>query len=289
MLVIVFTNAINLAGSLLVVNGRLPVGGVPGIATVRLVSETLGLALIMVLFAREKWGQRASDLLRLRDGTLKQIVSLGCMSGMEGISYMSAQLVTTRFITALPTAVLSAKVYTQSVNNYTYMAGYAVGMAAQIMCGHMIGAGRTDDAMRLIRKSWMYTLTLNLVFSFAFYIFSARIIGLFTDSREIQDIARTLFLIDIITCTGRSMNHSCNFGLRSAGYVFWPMIIASASIWLIQVGAGYLFTVVAGLGVVGLWIGQALDEWVRGSIFTHIWLSRRWTKTAVVRDAAEAE
>ena len=267
MAVIVFNNAVNLLGSWLVVHERLPLRGVAGIATVRLISETLGLTAILALFAREKWGQRAADLLRLREGKLGQIVSLGFMSGLEGISYMSAQLVTTRFITSLPTAVLSAKV------------------AAQILCGHLIGAGRNDEAMRLIRRSWSYTLALNLAFSFAFYAFSARIVGLFTDSAEIQGIARTLFMIDIVTCTGRSMNHSYNFGLRSAGYVFWPMIIASASIWLLQVGAGYLFTVTAGLGVVGLWIGQALDEWVRGVTFTRIWLSRRWTRTSVVKPA----
>ena len=74
------------------------------------------------------------------------------------------------------------------------------------------------------------------------------------------------------------MNHCFNYGLRSAGYVFWPMILASSSMWLFNVGGGYLFSVVLSLGAVGLWIGQAIDEWVRGVLSATFWLKRLWQK-----------
>ena len=58
--------------------------------------------------------------------------------------------------------------------------------------------------------------------------------------------------------------------------------ISIVSIWLVQVGCGFLLTVPAGLGVVGLWIGQALDEWTRGIAVTWLWLRKTWTKGLTV-------
>lgn len=283
MLVIVFNNAVNLAGSSMVVSGMLPVVGVSGIAWVRLVSELLGLCVMVLLFARQKWELQAADLFQIRGMYIRQIVSLGFMSGMEGVSFTLAQLVTTRFITALPTAVLSAKVYTQTINNYTYMAGLAIGQATQILAGHKIGAGKSEEAFHFVKKSWIFILICNLAFSGGFFLCASGLVGLFTDSAEIKAIAGILFFVDIFTCAGRSLNHSFNYGLRSAGYVFWPMVIANTSIWLIGVGMGYALTVQWGLGITGLWIAQCADEWLRGLCAMALWMKKKWTEAAVVR------
>lgn len=122
-----------------------------------------------------------------------------------------------------------------------------------------------------------------MVFSLLFFIFSNNIVGLFTESEEIIVFARTLFMIDIITCIGRLMNHSYNFGLRAANYVFWPMVIGCTSICLIQIGLGYALTLSANLGVVGLWISQTADEWVRGCCSAFFWIKKKWKKTAIVK------
>ena len=201
--VILLINVSNLIGSWLVVSGRFFLQGVAGIATVRLIAEAIGLITLIFLFRRENWGVKLLGLTRPHPDWLKQIVRLGSMSGMEGISYLTAQLITIRFITGFPTASLSAKIYTQSINGYTYMVGHSIGLAAQILCGQLIGAGCIMDADRLMKKSWAYVLGFNLGFALLFYTFSNQLVGLFTQSTEIRAIAHTLFLIDISTCAGR--------------------------------------------------------------------------------------
>ncbi len=281
--VILLINLLNLAGSWLVIGGRFFLRGVAGIATVRLIAEAVGLGTLILLFRRENWGFKLRGLIRPNPDWLKQIVRLGFMSGLEGISYLTAQLITIRFITGYPTASLSAKIYTQSINGYTYMVGHSIGLAAQILCGQLIGAGRVMDADRLMKRSWAYVFCFDVGFALLFYAFSNQLVGLFTQSTEIRAIARTLFLIDIVTCAGRSMNHSFNLGLYSARYALWPMIIANVSIWAVQVGMGSVLTISAGLGVVGLWIAQALDEWTRGIAVSWLWLRKKWIAKAAER------
>jgi len=279
MIIVILTNIINLAGSWLVVTGKAPVEGVRGIAYVRMIAETVGLIVILIMFARQKWDQETKDLTDIDWKTVYEIFKTGVMCSMEGICYMLAQMVTTKFVTQFSTEVLSAKIYTQTINNYPYIAGICIGQAAQIISGHYIGARKLEEAHTFIRKAFFAVLTFNLVGGITCRLFCDQLMGIFTQSEEIKAIARPLFTIDIITCIARSMNHSYVFGLRGAGYVFWPMVIAAAGIWILDVGLGYLCITALGMGVVGLWVGQAADEWFRGLLGMWAWEKKKWYKT----------
>jgi putative MATE family efflux protein len=289
MVVVIVTNVVNLVGSWLVVTGKTAVGGVEGIAYVRLISETVGLALILFMFMKQDWGQQKKDLFDIDWKTILEVMKVGIMCSMEGICYMLAQMVTTRFVTGFSTDVLSAKIYTQTINNYPYIAGICIGQAAQIIAGHYMGARKLDEAHRFIRQAFFAVLTFNLVGGITCRLFCDQLMGIFTESEAIKAIARPLFTIDIITCIARSMNHSYVFGLRGAGYVFWPMVIAAAGIWILDVGLGYVCTMALGMGVVGLWVGQAADEWFRGLLGAWQFEKKFWHKTLPDIDNMEKE
>ena len=282
MFVIIINNLVNILGSWLVTEGMLPVSGVTGVALVRVVSESTGLVILLLFFMRERWWVSLKDLYRIRKKYLGQILGMGIMAGMESLSFNLSPIVTTRFIASLPSYVLSAKVYTQSVNTYAYMAGWAVGQSTQIAAGHMIGAGKREEAFSFIKKVWLAIFILDVSFAGIFFLFSDNMIGWFTDSSEILALAHILFMIDWISCAGRPLNHSFNFGLRSAGFVFWPMVTANVSIWITAVGLGYVLSVKAGLGVIGLWAAQAVDEWIRGLFSAWFWLRKKWYDTRLV-------
>ncbi|MBQ1357924.1 MAG: MATE family efflux transporter [Oscillospiraceae bacterium] len=287
MLVVIVTNVVNLAGSWLVVTGKTPVGGVEGIAYVRLIAEIVGLVMILALFMRQKWEQHVGDLFDINWRTILEVMKVGIMCSMEGICYMLAQMVTTRFVTGFSTDVLTAKIYTQTINNYPYIAGICIGQAAQIIAGHYMGARKLDEAHRFIRNAFIAVLSFNLAGGILCRLFCDQLMGIFTESEAVKAIARPLFTIDIITCIARSMNHSYVFGLRGAGFVFWPMVIAATGIWVLDVGLGYVCTMALGMGVVGLWVGQAADEWFRGLLGAWQFEKKLWHKTLPDVDSLE--
>ena len=276
--IVVFSNVINFVGSSMVLNGKLSITGVRGIAVMRLVSEVLSTVLLLAVFSVQKWGQKISDLFRIDGQLTGRLLGVGVMSTMERVCFIIAQMLTTRFITGLPIEVLSAKVYVQTISEYPNQFGVSIGRAAQILSGHLIGAGREDDAYRLVRKAYLIALCFDVPGCILCRLFAGPLVGLFTQSAEILEISKLLLTIDIITGAARSLNHSFSFGLKSAGYVFRPMIINFFSIWLINVGLGYLCTVPLGLGIVGLWIGQSSEEWFRGLMNAFQWERKAWQK-----------
>ena len=48
------------------------------------------------------------------------------------------------------------------------------------------------------------------------------------------------------------------------------------SIWTFDVGLGYLLAIVLEIGVAGIWIAQATDEWIRGLLAAFQWEKKLW-------------
>ena len=284
MIVVLCNNLLNFAGTYTVVYRPIetPLYGVRGVAIVRVCSESFGMIALLLMLFLFRFGFVWRDLLRLRAAFLKKIAGVGLMSGMEGISYTLGQVVTTSFITALGAMAISTKTYVQNIDFYAYVIGQSIGSATQIISGHLIGAGKSEEAFRTVNRNWRYVVSSNLVFGVLMYLFSPWVMRIFTSDPEIIERSRILFLIDIAIHLARSFNHTHNAGLRSAGYVFIPMIVAILSIWLCNVGLGYVFSSVVGLGVAGLWLGQMTDEWVRGLITMTLWQKKKWQNKRLI-------
>ena len=54
------------------------------------------------------------------------------------------------------------------------------------------------------------------------------------------------------------------------------MIIAISSIWVLNVGLSYVFTVLCKWGIIGIWLGAASDEWFRGLCVMTLWQTKKW-------------
>ena len=131
MAIVLFINIVNVIGNYLVIFRpfEIPLYGISGIGIIRFASETIGLLLSVLLLAAARFGYKLKYLWRIKLHTLGQIVSIGFMSGAEGISYTLGQVVTTGFLGAFGTAALSAKVYVQTIDYYAYVIGQSIGQA----------------------------------------------------------------------------------------------------------------------------------------------------------------
>ena len=290
MAVVMIINIVNVAGNYLVIFRpfEIPLYGISGIGIVRFISEAVGLILLVVVLVRAKFScYRLQNLWRIKLKTLGQILSIGFMSGAEGISYTLGQVITTGFLAAFGAAALSAKVYVQTVDYYAYVIGLSIGQAAQIIAGQMMGAGKLEEAYQYICRKWRWVFACNLSISTAIFLLHRPIMGLFTSSTEIIDMSMPLFALCIFINIGRSFNHSFNYGLRASGYVFWPMMIAIGSIWIVNVGMGFVFSTVCGLGIIGLWISMAMDDVLRGLATGALWRTKRWKKSVLALSKAK--
>jgi Na+-driven multidrug efflux pump len=102
------------------------------------------------------------------------------------------------------------------------------------------------------------------------------LLAAFTRDPTIAGPAVVLVRMAVLLETGRVANLVIINALRAAGDSRFPVLVAMASMWLAQVPLAWLLGLHFGLGLPGVWIALAADEWTRAVIMQRRWRRRGW-------------
>ena len=82
--------------------------------------------------------------------------------------------------------------------------------------------------------------------------------------------------IDCVLEIGRVRNIFACQTLRAAGDAVYPLVVGLVFQWGVAVGVAWVFAFPCGWGLVGAWIGFALDENLRGIVLMRRWHTKGW-------------
>jgi len=280
-------NILNIIGNSIFLYGLLgaPKMGVTGVAIATVISQAVGVVamlIVMLTGLNQKFSFR--DLVPLPWEILRDILKIGLPSAGEGIAYEASQLTITRIITVLGKVALTTRVYTLNIMYFVMVFSVAVGQGTQIVVGHLVGAGDNEKAYKTCIKSLRYAVVVAIILAGIVSFFSEQLLGIFTDDRAIIEMGSKLLLIAVILEPGRVFNIVIINSLRAAGDARFPVIMGIISMWGIGVLLSYFLGVACGLGLIGVWIAFASDEWFRGIAMLLRWRSRVWYKMALVKN-----
>ena len=241
--------------------------GVRGVALGHIVSELVSLGIVIIFFARLKLGMSRPTGTRAFLATAKKILAIGIPTCLSSAGYTISQIVTNSFAQLLPWPAPAAKIYCSNILSYAYLFSSGCGHANALLAGRLHGAGRHEQADRLNKMLAHVTVPVNLLVSLGIVLLRIPLLSMFTREKEIFAIALGVFLVDILTEQARAISHVYEYSLRSTGDVMPTMLTTFASCWLFSVALAYILAIPCGLGLVGFYIGLALDEWTR-ALFT---------------------
>ncbi len=72
--------------------------------------------------------------------------------------------------------------------------------------------------------------------------------------------------------------------LSKYSYTIYPFVVGVIFQWSIAVGLSYVIGIPLGYGLVGMWVGFALDENIRGVILLRRWRSGKWRSKGFVSE-----
>ena len=250
--------------------------GVTGAAIATGVSRLIGcVVLVIILFTKIEKPAIFRMLIPFPFKQFGTMLKVGIPSAAETFLYNLSQL---------------AKTYVQSITMLFYLCSLAIGQASQIMIGHLVGAGKYDEAYRQGYRSHRTALLIMAAVCSVGVLLREPLIGLFTDNPEIISICSDIILINCVLELGRTTNLVMIASMRGAGDVYFPTACAIFSNWFLSVLGSYLFAVVFGMGIYGLWIALAADECVRGVLMLLRWKNGRWrTKRLIRPDSPKTE
>ncbi|WP_416147451.1 MATE family efflux transporter [Salipaludibacillus sp. HK11] len=293
MYVTVGMNILNIIGNYLVIFGPfgLPVYGVTGVAIVTAGCRFLGLIVIFsVLLKRINGSLPFAYLFQgIPRIELRNLLKIGIPTAGEHFSFNTMQLLITSFIATIGTEALTTKVYTQNLMMLVLLCALAIGQGTQIIIGYHVGAKNLNAAYKRCISSLKIAVCLSTSVAIMFYLLSKPLLGIFTDNVEIITMGSTLLLLAIIIEPGRTFNVICINSLRAAGDAKFPVYIGIFSMWLICVPIAYLLGIHFGLGLIGVWIAFAVDEWFRGIFMLRRWKQGKWREMSFVTETKEKQ
>ncbi len=256
--------------------------GVPGAA--------LGSAMAYVVAcAFETWyaGIRSKEIalvgerwtFKIEWQYIRNAMKIALPMAAQYIMIDGAQIVSTMIVAPLGTIAIAANTLAITAESLCYMPGYGVSEAATTVVGQSIGAGRNKLCMSFSRISLalgmsVMTLMGAVMFLTAYPLMSlmtpvAEIISLGGDCLRIEAFAEPFFAAAIVS----------NAILLGAGDTAKPAVISLCSMWFVRL------TLAAALapkyGLMGVWVGMAVELTVRGCVFLLRVFKGNWMKKAI--------
>ena len=259
--------------------------GVMGVAIATTFSRIVGtIVLGIVLFTKIESIKIFKLLKPFPWSDIKDILKIGVPSALESFLYNLSQLVITSIILKFLTDnELIAKTYVQNITMFFYIFAVAIGQASQIIMGHLVGANKLDEAYKRSMRAYKFSMLITMSACTIGLIFRNALMDVFTNDKEVILLGASILFVDWFLELGRTTNIVVIACLRGAGDVYFPTICAIVSMWLVSVLGAYIFAVVLGMGIFGLWIALALDEILRGVLMVFRFKSGRWRTKSIIK------
>lgn len=278
MVIVGVSNVLNVILNAFIIFGLwiFPELGETGAAISSVISKAAGLT-IALIFLYKRLGVHPF-FLRFQPMAVHfvKIIKIGLPSALEAFVYQFTQVILLSFINIIGTYALTAHVYIQNMMMPVLVFALALAQGNQVIVGWRVGAKNYEGAYQRTIHTLKFAILIVLTIATLMYLNAEWILSIFTDDEQIINAAVRSMQVVIVLEVGRLSNLVVIQALRASGDVVFPVIIAIFSMLGIAIGLSYVFGVRLEFGLVGIFIGLAADECMRGLLVFIRWLRRDW-------------
>jgi putative MATE family efflux protein len=261
----------------------LPVTGITGVALSNVAGQAAAFVLSALrIRARKDISLRWRELGSVPSRVYALILKVGVPTAGENMSYNIAAIFIVGFISRMGTDALAAYGIAISLSRYVFISGVSIGTATQIKVGYYVGAGRPDEAYRRVWRWFATGFCISAAMILVLNLAKGAILPLFTPNAAIIAIASAALTVGFALEPARNFNTIIIPALKGSGDTLFPVLAGLCFQWGFGVFLAWLFGLRLGLGLPGIWMGMACDEWSRGLTMALRWKSGAWRRKALV-------
>lgn len=264
--------------------GPLPPLGVMGAAIATASARVVGggLAMWVVFAGRRTVHIEPRRVLQWDWGIVKEMIRLALPAAGEVLIIRAGSMAFTRIVSSLGTVALAAHEIAVTVESLSFMPGFGFSVAATTMVGQSLGAKRPDLAEQSIRTSMKFALAIMALISLLFAFFGRQLVTIFGATPEVLDLAGLAVQLAALEQISIAVQMVLGGSLRGAGDTRSPMIVSMIGTLLFRITTVYLFTIVFGWGLAGVWLGTAVDWGGRALLMYWMFRRGRWKTVRVL-------
>ncbi|MGL5745675.1 MAG: MATE family efflux transporter, partial [Cetobacterium sp.] len=179
-------------------------------------------------------------------------------------------------VNTMGTTQITARTYLALISSFIMIFSIALGHGTAIQVGQLVGAGDKEKAYDQCMKSLTMSFIAATIISVLVYFFRYGIMEMFTKDTEVIQIAAKVFPWMIYIETGRTFNIVVINALHAAGDIKFPMIMGCVVMLGVAAPLSWVLGIKMEWLLVGVWIANGTDEWIRGFGMLWRWKTKRW-------------
>ncbi len=292
MLIGLFGNVLNAGLAWALIYGRfgLPALGVRGAGYGTAVAESLEVAIMLVILAREARARTRSGCpasqLGLRSAA-REVATLGVPTGLQFGFEMLAFTAFTAIIGGIGANEIAGHQLALSIIRVSFLPGVAVAEAASVMVGRALGRALENrangdsslaEADRVVRSSLLLAVSFMTACGVIFGFGGGVIARAFIDDPPVARLVTRLLYVAAIFQALDAVTIVLRGALRGAKDVRAVAIIGITVAWVCIPGAAYVFGMKAGMGALGGWFGFVGETTLAATLFYRRWTKGAWRK-----------
>ena len=255
--------------------------GVAGVAIPTLISRLIGSILLFVLTTRK--GQpiqvRMNSVFSWHSDMIRRIFKIAVPNGIENGLFMLGKVLVTSIVAMFGTSQIAANGVSNSLNTIAIVVVTSINLAIVTVVGQCIGANEQEQAKYYTKKMMKISYIATTLLSILVWIGLPLLLDLYDMSGETYHLAYNLILFHNILAI---LLHPTSFNLanaiRAAGDVKYTMWVGILSMILFRLGCAWLFGVVMGWGIYGVWTAMGADWLGRSVAFVIRYRSGKWLR-----------
>jgi putative MATE family efflux protein len=196
----------------------------------------------------------------------RALVRIGGPAFLERVLYHVGFMTYALIVTRLGDAAMAANQSLISVESVCFLSGDGFGVAAAALVAQKLGAGRPDQARSAAWIAARYAVLTLTAFGLGAFAIRDIILPVFSGDAQVIAIGRSampvLAIAQPFMATGLVLAQS----LRGAGKTRQALGVSLMGAVFVRLTATWLFTIVLGFGLVGVWLGSTTDWLVRAAV-----------------------
>jgi putative MATE family efflux protein len=204
-----------------------------------------------------------------RISTFKQLFKMGVPTTIEQFVWSIGQIVLSFFAARINVNALAAHQVMVRIQSVLAMINWGFAVAGMTLVGKNIGANELAEARKSGQLVGFVSLINALIVALLVWLLDDLIFAAFTSNSDVIILCKTIIIAFVLLQMPKAMNTSYAGNLRGAADLNWLMWLAVVSVILNEIIGAYVLTFAFGLGLIGLWIIQIIDE--SGRLVLNYW------------------
>ncbi|SHL26232.1 MATE family efflux transporter [Fibrobacter sp. UWEL] len=280
-IITIISNAIM---NIIFLNGYLgfPKMGVKGVAIATMLSWLISsIVLYIILKFKIHHKIRNTDFKRSRV-ILPDWIRIGVPAAIEPVSFQIFQVVLTAIIVHLGITAMTARIFSANFAMLAVILSVGLSSGNQILVAHLVGAHDYDKANRRLHQSLAAGCSSGFIVALIVALCGTKLMSFYTLDPEIQRLGQICLWCDVVLQPFKAANMTITAALRASGDSKFPAIVGSTMMWTCGLGTALFLGFVLDLGLAGIWLGMAADEFYRSIVNYIRWRRGNWKTLGVV-------